>query len=53
VRYNIGKVLWIEEVVLQAQINNLFNELYAPFANEYGYFSAAERNFYLGIQLGL
>ncbi|GAB5466679.1 MAG: TonB-dependent receptor [Candidatus Kapaibacteriales bacterium] len=46
--FNDGKNL-----TLRLQVENLANELYAPFALGPNFFPAAERSYYLGLDLGI
>jgi iron complex outermembrane receptor protein len=58
--YKLDNILGSRYILFKLQVNNLANELYAPFAAESGYlggmpgfFVAAERNFWLGIELSI
>lgn len=58
--YRWNNFLGSRYILLKFQVNNLANELYAPFAVESGYlggrpgfFVAAERNFWLGVELSI
>lgn len=51
--YQIGETLGLKGLELKLQVNNLFDKLYAMYANEEEFFPAAERNAFLGISLNL
>ncbi len=42
---------FIKDITFKFQINNVFNKLYVPFAYGKEFFPAAERNYYLGVEL--
>jgi hypothetical protein len=42
-----------QHIKLRAQINNLFNALYASGGNGDEFFPAAERSLFVGLELGL
>lgn len=53
ISYSLQHVLSLQSIRAQLHINNLTNNLYAASANGAEFFPAAERNWYLGLQLNL
>ena len=53
VSYNIEMNSFLNSTRVFAQVNNVFDNLYAAFATGGDYFPAAERNFLVGVKLGL
>lgn len=51
--YQMNNVLSLTSLRLQLQINNLTNNLFAAGANGQEFFPAAERNWYMGIEVEL
>jgi len=50
--YTLKNIFTFQHLKLHAQINNLLNKLYAANALGKEFFPAAERNFFVGIELG-
>ncbi|MFC2130130.1 TonB-dependent receptor [Bacteroidota bacterium] len=53
ISYTFEKILSLQTLKIQAKANNLLNELYAAYGIGKTFFPAAERNFFIGIELGL
>ena len=53
ISYKIKSIFDLNSLTIRAQINNLTNVLYAAGAIGRQFFPSAERNVYLGIELGL
>jgi iron complex outermembrane receptor protein len=53
ISYKIKSIFDLNSLTIRAQINNLTNVLYAAGAIGRQFFPAAERNIYIGIELGL
>ncbi len=51
--YNFQLESYLKNIKLYAQVNNIFDNLYAAYGIGKEFFPAAERNFLLGIKLGL
>jgi len=51
--YTLKDFLSLQSLRLQAQVANLFNELYAAGAEGKDFFPAAERSFFFGIEMNL
>ncbi|MGE5412344.1 MAG: TonB-dependent receptor [Clostridiales bacterium] len=51
--YELNNILSTNSIKVFAQVNNIFDKLYAAYAIGGEFFPAAERNFQAGIQLGL
>lgn len=49
--YNFRNVISLQNFRIHARVNNLFNSLYAAGGEGKEFFPAAERNFYLGIDI--
>ena len=52
-RYAIEEAPYFERINFFIQINNVFDNLYAAYAIGKEYFPAAERNFMIGLEIGL
>jgi len=53
VSYTFNNILSFNMIELRAQVFNLFNKFYAAGGEGKEFFPAAERNFYLGIRVGI
>ena len=51
--YTFRRVLGLQSLRLRAQVNNVLNALYSAGGNGREFFPAAERNFYVAVELGL
>lgn len=51
--YNLKKLVAIKDVTVKLQIKNLFNRLYAAGGEGKEFFPAAERSYFLGLEIGL
>jgi outer membrane receptor protein involved in Fe transport len=51
--YKFDNPFSLQWITVKAQINNIFNTLYNAGGEGKHFFPAAERNFYLGIELGI
>jgi iron complex outermembrane receptor protein len=51
--YTFRNVLSLQSVKIQAQVNNILNELYAGGAEGMNFFPGAERNVFVGLEIGL
>jgi hypothetical protein len=51
--YSIYGFCSVRELKLRFQANNILNSLYNAGAEGKDFFPAAERNFYLGVEIGL
>ncbi|MFH1051360.1 MAG: TonB-dependent receptor [bacterium] len=51
--YTFRDVLTLPSLKIQAKVNNLLNNLYAAYGIGKAFFPAAERNFIIGIEMGI
>ena len=51
--YTFRDILSLQSLKIQAKVNNVLNQLYAAYGIGKTYFPAAERNFFIGLELGL
>ena len=51
--YSLKDIIGFKSLRFNVQVNNLLNELYAPYAVGQEFFPAAERSFFFGIQINL
>jgi outer membrane receptor protein involved in Fe transport len=53
VSYTFRRLLGLQSLRVRAQVNNVLNALYSAGGNGREFFPAAERNFYVAIELAL
>ncbi|TAE21984.1 MAG: TonB-dependent receptor [Candidatus Kapaibacterium sp.] len=51
--YTFRNILGVQSLRLRAQVNNVLNALYSSGGNGREFFPAAERNYYISVELGL
>jgi outer membrane receptor protein involved in Fe transport len=50
--YTLREVLGAKHIRLRASVGNVFNALYSAGGNGIEFFPAAERNFFVGVEVG-